>query len=117
MNSPRHDERGSTSHPAFERLQAIFDGPSDSPWLFGVCCNLARRNDWPVWAVRTVALLALIILTIPTLICYLTFGLAMDQTNARTRRMMRQGFIAVLKGIRALVNKLQGRGGEPVRDY
>ena len=94
--------RSAEDHPAFDRLEKLLDGPAESPWLFGVCGNLARRNDWPVWGVRAVMLLALIVLTLPTLLVYLTFGLAMDETNARTRRMLRQGAIAVLKGIRAL---------------
>ena len=55
-------------------------GRRDEPWLLGVCSAVAKRRNVPVFAVRLLTLLAIIVTgVVPGVIAYLVLGVFLDQ--------------------------------------
>jgi phage shock protein PspC (stress-responsive transcriptional regulator) len=51
-----------------------FHRDSERGWLLGVCAGLAARLGWDLTVVRLVALLCLLVATVPTGLLYLVVG-------------------------------------------
>jgi len=74
----------------FERVRSTLGSRPDEGWLFGVCAALARRLGWELWALRLVAVIALLSFTLLTALAYFTAAMLMEETRRPAQARMRR---------------------------
>lgn len=79
----------------FERIKDNLNGRPGQPMLFGVCKALAARMGSEAWLVRAIAIIALVFLTLPTVLTYIVLALVLDETSERTQGAFKGLFITL----------------------
>ncbi|MEL7536310.1 MAG: PspC domain-containing protein [Pseudomonadota bacterium] len=67
-----------------ERIGGRFNGlyrDRDNGWFFGVCAGIAHYFDIQILAVRIVALISLLLFTVPTALVYIVASLLLKQRS------------------------------------
>ncbi|MBT8085550.1 MAG: PspC domain-containing protein [Woeseia sp.] len=78
-----------TGRKAWERYSSLRQGlyrDRENGWIFGVCAGVADRYGFDKTVVRVIAVLALILLTVPTALAYLAATMLI-----RTRPLIYRG--------------------------
>lgn len=68
-----------------EDIKRALNGRPGQPIVFGVCKALATRCGCEPWLTRAAAIVLGLIFTLPTLAAYIVLGLALKETETRTR--------------------------------
>ncbi|MFK7957893.1 MAG: PspC domain-containing protein [Lysobacterales bacterium] len=79
-----------STNDGFEKVKNVLGSGPDQGWVFGVCANLARRTGWDLWAVRAVMLVALLIMSLLTVLSYFVMAMLMNETRPGAQRRMRR---------------------------
>ncbi len=78
------------ANDGFEKVKSVLGSGPDQGWVFGVCSHLAKRTGWDLWAVRAVMLVALLIMSLLTLLSYFVLAMLMNETRPGAQRRMRR---------------------------
>ena len=90
-----------------ELLQTIKDnlnGTPGQPIVLGVCNVLGKRSGQETWVFRAIAIVALVLFTMPTLVAYVLLGLFMDETAERTRGVFQGLYLTLQEAVEKLLD-------------
>lgn len=74
------------SEQVFDQLREALNGRPGQPIVFGVCRSVAERFGLEPWIVRAVAIVLGVFFTLATVVIYVILGLALPDTEERTRK-------------------------------
>lgn len=77
-------------------IKENLNGTPGQPIVLGVCKHVAQRMGAEVWVIRAIAIVALLFVTMPTVVAYILLGLFMEETAERTRGVF-QGLYLTLQ--------------------
>lgn len=80
-----------TTDSIIQEIREALAGRPGQPIVLGVCNTIATRMAWETWCVRLATIIFALVFTLPTLVVYIVLGLALKETETRTR-----GFFAGL---------------------
>ncbi len=87
----------------FESIKDNLNARPGQAMLFGVCKTLAERAGMETWLVRAIAIVAVIFLTLPTIIAYIVLALVLEETAERTQGAFKGLFITLREGVDRLL--------------
>ncbi|MEM9304147.1 MAG: PspC domain-containing protein [Pseudomonadota bacterium] len=105
-------------------LKRLLDDRSEEGWVFGVCATLARRSEWELWAVRSVAAVLLLVFTFWTALAYFVLAMLFHETRPgaqgklmRWARRADDGLEVLLRGLKKIFTDGRNRRPPPVDEY
>ncbi len=91
-----------SEHNAFDDFRQELNGRPGQPIVLGVCAAIAKRFDLEPWVTRVIAIIAGLIFSLATIICYIALGYLLDETRERTSGFFRGFGIWLRERISAL---------------
>lgn len=109
MSDPRLEQH-------FRRIKDSLGASPEDGWIFGVCAAIARRMDWELWAVRLVAVMALLAFTLLTIGVYFAAAMFMEETRPSAQAKLRRWAEKADRLIERIWDALSDHGRNPGRE-
>lgn len=84
MTTENHSSEG------FDRVKSVLSSGPQQGWVFGVCSHLAQRTGWELWAIRSVMLVCLLVMSLLTIFGYFVLAMLMNETRPGAQVKMRR---------------------------
>lgn len=99
----------------FAEIRESLNGRPGQPIVFGVCKALSDRYGQEPWIFRLAAIALTLLWTLPSVAAYIILGLALKETEDRTRRFFSGLVIVIREGVEKLAATLRDMFGPDYR--
>jgi len=99
----------------FEQIRESLNGRPGQPIVLGVCKSLAERFEKEPWVFRLVAIVLVLVWTLPAVGAYVILGFVLSETEVRTRQFFSGLAVIIRESVEKfaswLRDTLQGANG------
>ena len=96
-------------------IRESLNGRPGQPIVFGVCNALSQRFGKEPWIFRLATIVLTLFWTLPTIAAYIVVGLALKETEDRTRRFFSGLVVVIREGVEKLAAALRDLLGPDYR--